>query len=206
MYVDLADLKAYLRIPADDETDDVELAAAIATACSEIDHLCSQSFDVATPGPPEDRGAWYDTPEWDETERAYVVQVPALTGPGVGGLEVFAWNETEQGYTTPVALAGDPYRPRNGTPSPRPWTALVLGSGYPDGQAVLIQAFFGWAEVPAAVKTAVMIQASRIFKRRDSLFGMVNTLDGSEQARLTRVVDPDVVVALRGYIKYWGAR
>jgi hypothetical protein len=213
-YADLAALKAYLRLDDADTTDDTELQRSLDSASREIDQLCSRTFTVAVAGLPADRGYHYDVPHWDKCAGAWVVEIPDLTEPGESGLEVFLWDGVSAFSTTPVTLGAHPFRPLNNAPTPYPWTQIVLpadsGYAYAYGDAmastVLVRADFGWAEVPAPVEEATLIQAARIHRRRDALFGIVNSPDGSSQTRLKAAMDPDVLILLDGLIKRWGAR
>lgn len=217
-YADLASFKRFLRIPDSDTADDTELQQALDSAATQIDHLCSQTFAATESGPPEDRASHFDIPQWVADEGAYVISTPPLSS-GIGGLEVFTYNATDDAYTTPVTLGGNPFRPLSG-PSPEPFNAIVLPSGvysprYPSRDVrnnVLVLAFFGWIATPTPVLMANMIQAARLFKRRDAVFGIVGAPDGSDATRLLDRMDPDAVMLLRGgggtrnLIRYWAAR
>ena len=58
----------------------------------------------------------------------------------------------------------------------------------------------------APIVEACLILADRVFKRRDAVFGVTSSPDGSENTRLTNTVDVDAQVALRGFVKYWAAK
>lgn len=210
-YASLEALKAYLRIDESDTTDDDELQRSLDSASSEIDQWCSTSFTLAGSGPPEDRSYHYDVPHWDRRFAGYVVEIPPLTN---GDFEVFTWSDTAADWTTAVDAAQVRLLPLNAAPLTDPWNALLLGpsSGYAyaasDAMAstVLVRAYFGWIAVPAAVEEACLIQAARVHRRRDALFGVVNSPDGSSQTRLKAALDPDAMILLDGYRKMWGAR
>lgn len=206
MYATLESLKAYLRIDETDELDDAELTRALQVASAEIDHLCSQSFAVAVfdDGPTN----YIAVPRQERTTGTWIVDVPPFKQylP-----DLYLWSSEDQDWTTPLTLDAYPYRPANGAV----YTQIVLpsGSAYSPSvdpldpeSSVLVSGIFGWQEVPAPVEQACLIQAARIHRRRDAVFGIVNSLDGSSQARLRNAVDSDVAVMLRGYIKYWAAR
>lgn len=215
-YADLEELKSYLRLlPGDgDEIDDVELQRALDAASRQIDQVCSRTFAVAESGPPEDRGYHYDVPHWDNKLGGYVVEIPDLTS-GSTGLEVFLWDTATGAWSTTAAdITGAVFLPRNNTPVPNPWTQILLPSvtgyacAYGDALAstVLVRAYFGLLAVPTAVVEACLIQSARLARRRDALFGVINSPDGSSQMRLKQSVDSDALVLLDGYIKRWGAR
>lgn len=215
-YADLSALKSHLRLSENDSLDDVELQRALDGATWMIDQVASRSFAPVEIGPAEDRGYHYDAPHYDR-RYGWVVEIPDLTS-GIGGAEIFTWNAADAAWTTPVDMSKVVWLPRNGAPEPDPWTQAVLppGSGSferasysytdPNTVTVMVRADFGWLAVPAAVEEACLIQAARLFRRRDALFGVVNSIDGSSQMRLKQAMDSDALVLLDGLIKRWGAR
>lgn len=212
-YVDLAVFKDYLRIPGDDDTDDVQLQSALDTATSEINHLCSRTFDVAG----DTATTRYFQPWWDRTVNRWMAPLDDLFT--AEDLAVASWTDSDTGWMTPVVVTETDLRPLGAPDRSRPWTELILpaGTSFPrsgwtgwhsdaNSDYVAVTARWGWPEVPAAVVEATCIQASRVFKRRDALFGVTSSPDGSENTRLLNTVDVDVQVALRGYVKYWAGR
>lgn len=65
--------------------------------------------------------------------------------------------------------------------------------------AAQITAKWGWASVPDDVKQAHFIQAARIWKRKDSVFGVAGGSDLGEIRMLASRFDPDVQVLLGPY-------
>lgn len=57
---------------------------------------------------------------------------------------------------------------------------------------VEVTACWGWPRVPERVHTAVLLQASRLFKRREAPFGVIATPDMGGGERLLARLDPDV--------------
>jgi hypothetical protein len=198
-YAEAADLKAYVRIP--DDVDDAQLALAISTASRAIDlHTGRQFGQVAAPE------ARYYTPRWDKDDRRWTVTIDDLMT--VTGLEVMADLDDSGGYTEEI----DAYalKPVNAQPKGRPWTSfMVLRSSTvlpcADKDSVEVTARWGWSAVPATIKQACLLQASRILKRRDAPFGVVGSPDSGGEVRLLAKVDPDVAVSLSPYIRWWGA-
>ena len=89
------------------------------------------------------------------------------------------------------------------------WTSLVIGSGAavaPNASenGVRITAKWGWPAVPAAVKLATLIQASRLYSRRVAPFGLAGNPEVG-QARLLDRLDVDLVTSVRPYQRQWGA-
>jgi hypothetical protein len=59
---------------------------------------------------------------------------------------------------------------------------------------------FGWSSAPAGVKEACLLQAQRIWKRKDAIFGIISNPVGGEM-RLLEKLDPDVQLLLWTYRK-----
>src|SRR5690606_24841324 len=130
--------------------------------------------------------------EWNRRRNRYVVEIDDLMT--TAGLEI-------------GGVAYDPgvhrLEPRNAPALGRPWTSLVLG-GSP-GDEVTITATWGWTTIPAAVKQATLLQANRLFARRESPFGVAGSPEVGSELRLLARVDPDVAVVLGPYVRWWGA-
>jgi hypothetical protein len=63
---------------------------------------------------------------------------------------------------------------------------------------VQLTAVYGWPSVPEPITQAVIIQASRIFKRYDSPLGVAGFGDLGA-IRVTRALDPDVAQLVEPY-------
>lgn len=192
-YADLAEFKGFLRIPVEDETDDLLLQMALDSASTLIAQHCDRSFELAG----EDAETRYFTTYWDRTARAYVVDIDDLSDT----TDLVLLNGS-----TEVDLADLTFYPRNAYGLP--WTALRLSSDLTsdtDSDAISITALWGWAEVPAAVKNACLLQASRFFKRRDAVFGVAGSPDMGNELRLLQKLDVDVCMMLSPYRKWWVA-
>lgn len=217
-YAEPADLRAYLRIPPTDQGfDDARAASILGAVSGEIDHVCSRTFTTPAFGPPEDRETYFALPYWHKRMREWRIDVPDLS---TGSFEVFAYAGSD--WTMPIDFSAAPYpfRPMNGAPTPKPWTALALAgttwpsAGYagPGGSygtprdMLMVRAFFGWMTTPDRVVQATLIQSARLFRRRDAIFGIISSPDGSSQSRLKQAMDSDVLVLLDGLIRYWAAR
>jgi hypothetical protein len=53
--------------------------------------------------------------------------------------------------------------------------------------------------VPASVKLAALLQATRLFKRKEAPFGVAGSLELGSELRLLAKLDPDVEMLLGGY-------
>lgn len=206
-YADLAAFKAYARI--NDTLDDVEIQRALDAASSVIEHLCSQSFDLAD-------GAvshWY-LPYWSAADGRWRLPIDPVVD--TTGLVAYGYDTSSEDWDSPLTPLV--LRPINAGVDGAPVTELILPSTYTpaarygmppadsDADYVKVTALFGYTTVPAAVVEATLIQAARIFKRRDTPFGIASSPDGSENTRLLNTVDPDVYRVLKAYIRYWAAK
>ena len=191
-YATSADLKAYLRIG--DVVDDAQIALAITAASRAIDRNTKRQFGLVDA--PEARKY---TARWDCNRGRYVVRIDDLM--------------TQVGLTiTTAAGAVDVFalKPANAALEGRPWTLIVVdptSAVKPTTleDAVTVTAKFGWTAVPATVKEATLLQASRLFKRRDAPFGVAGSPELGSELRLLAKVDPDVHVMLSDYRLDWGA-
>lgn len=106
--------------------------------------------------------------------------------------------------TAATAITNTPM-PINAVAKGKPWTYLRLPGHLPtvDYEDVAITATFGWTAVPAAVKQACLLQASRFLSRREAPFGIAGSPDQGSEMRLLARVDPDVGVSLGKYVRWW---
>ena len=189
-YLTLAALKAYLRIG--DAADDADLDVAISAASRAIDDHTNRQFGLLaaaeawsfTAWPDLDRGRWVVDVDDFQTVTGLVVEVPTV------------------GVTTAFTK-----EPLNAAAKGRPWTRIVFdadASVTPVATnlfAVTVTAKWGWTTVPVAVEQAARLQASRLFSRRQSPYGIAGSPDQGSEMRLLSRVDPDVAVSLRSYVK-----
>lgn len=185
-YISGAELKSYLRI--DDLVDDVEIGFAVTAASRSIDQATNRQFGLVAAL--EERT--YEAC-WSRRHGLYRVRIDDLM--------------TEVGLVvTAAGSATSSYRldPRNAAARGRPWTRLYttdvtpdpLGSGPP---TVLVEASWGWSAVPDEIKEATLLQASRLFSRRNAPFGVAGSPDAGSELRLLAKVDPDVEVTVRPF-------
>lgn len=59
-------------------------------------------------------------------------------------------------------------------------------------------ASFGLVDVPAVVRQACLIQASRLFARKNSPYGIAGSPEAGSEMRLLDRIDPDVSALLSG--------
>jgi hypothetical protein len=183
-YITVARLKRFLRIDPDDTDDDEDLADDVSTACRSVDDFCNRQFGLI------------EAPE----ERRYTARPDYERGLWVVDIDDLM---TETGLTVTVAgsaVTGYELEPATAAQRGRPWTVLVLptgtGSAVPN-EAVLVGRW-GWSAVPARVRKASLLQASRLAVRRDSPYGIAGSPEVGSEMRLLAKLDPDVAVSLRG--------
>lgn len=185
------ELKAFVRVT--DTIDDVQLALAITGASRAIDRATGRQFGLVAA--PEAR---VYTAHWDAVNYLWFVEVDDLM--------------TETGLTITVPGGTvDQYRLEmpNAVAKGRPWTKIVVKAGSaakPDAldDNVTVTAQWGWTAVPDAIKQATMLQASRVFARRDSPYGVAGSPDLGNEMRLLAKVDPDVAVLVTAYRRLAG--
>lgn len=197
-YVTSAELKSYLNI--DDSADDTELGYAITAASRAIDQDAGRQFGVVASA--EER---FYTARYDRDRCRWVVDIDDLMSTSGFDAQVQDTDGVDVGQINDYFL-----EPRNAAAQGRPWTLLVVkpDSSYkPTGLAneVAITALWGWTAVPSAVKQATLLQASRLFSRRTSPYGIAGSPDTGSELRLLARLDVDVAVALRPYRRWWAA-
>jgi uncharacterized phiE125 gp8 family phage protein len=191
-YVTSADLKAYLGIT--DTVDDAQLALAVAAASRAVDRATNRQFGLVAA--PEER---VYTARWDKRRCRWVVEIDDLMT--AVGLTV----TTDAGTVDVFDL-----QPGNAAGEGLAWTRLVVApesavQPTADENGVSVTAQWGWAAVPATVKQATLLQASRLFARRKAPFGVAGSPELGSELRLLARLDPDVAVVLGPYTRWWAA-
>jgi len=198
-YITVAELKPFINItnPAD-TADDTVLAPAVTAASRSIDKFCNRQFGKVAAA--EER---LYTAFWDRRRCRWVVAIDDLMTTTNFVAEI----QDEDGVTVGII---DEYtlEPRNGAAVSRPWTELVVkptSATMPTGarDEVAVTAIWGWTSVPVAVQQATYLQASRLFARRRSPFGVAGSPDMGSELRLLAKLDPDVAVSLGPYVRWW---
>jgi hypothetical protein len=193
-YCTLSDLKTSLAI--EDITDDTALEAAILTSSRMIDDYTGRFFyrDGTTAAPVV---RYYTAQDW------YTCNVDDF----VSLTQIATDDNFDQLYTT--IWQSDDYmvepvnNPRRGWPLSR---LLAIDSyifPYNLPQSVKVTAVWGWPSIPAEIQMAAKLQASRLFIRRQSPFGIAGTPDLGT-VRLSSRLDPDVEALIRPFRKMNG--
>ncbi len=193
-YCTLSDLKTSLAI--EDIADDTALEAAILTASRMIDDYTGRFFyrDGTTAAPVV---RYYTAQDW------YTCNVDDF----VSLSQIATDDNFDQLYTT--IWQSDDYmvepvnNPRRGWPLSR---LLAIDSyifPYNLPQSVKVTGVWGWPSIPAEISMATKLQASRLFIRRQSPFGIAGTPDLGT-VRLSSRLDPDVEALIRPFRKMNG--
>ncbi len=193
-YCTLSDLKTSLAI--EDIQDDTGLEAAILTASRMIDDYTGRFFyrDGTTAAPVT---RYYTPDSW------YITNLDDFVSLNQIALD----DDFDQTYTTILATSDYLIDPVNNARRGWPYTRItaidryIFPYAYP--QSVRVQAVWGWPSVPAEIAMATKIQASRLFIRRQSPFGIAGTPELGT-VRLTSRLDPDVEALIRPFRKMNG--
>jgi hypothetical protein len=192
LYATLAELKASVGIL--DADDDTELGYALGAASRLIDDYTGRQFGALAVAIPRYYEAFYDI-----ESRRWMARIDDLMV--TTDLVVKTDDGTE---TYPTTLAADTdfrLQPYNAPADGRPWTTIVASTSNTfsrDLRSLQVTARWGWAAVPAVVTQACLIQAGRLFKRKDAPFGVAGSPELGSELRLLDRVDPDVAVLLSG--------
>ncbi|MGW2261447.1 phage gp6-like head-tail connector protein [Streptomyces sp. NPDC001780] len=173
-------LKLRLSVEPGDDSRDVLLDSALAAA--------SRGIDTAT-----GRRFWLDDDPTVRTFRTAGRLVRDAAGERLliddAGAEP-AMVETGTGAPW-TAVTGYDTAPDNALARGRPVTALSLyPGGWGTGQRVRVTARWGWPAIPDEITEATLIQAARLYRRKDSPEGVTGSAEWGV-VRLSRR-DPDV--------------
>lgn len=178
-------------------SDNAELTLAVETASRSVDRCCNRQFGSLDA--PESRQF---TAAYDPGRRRWIIPVDDFAT--TDGLIVESTDA--QGISV---ISGYVPGPVNAVVAGGVWTSLVIESGGPvvptsSENGVRVTAKWGWPEVPGAIKLATLIQASRLFARRQAPFGVAGNPDVG-QLRLLERLDVDLVTSVRLFQRVWGA-
>lgn len=177
VYASISEFKDFVRIPAEDDTDDAVLEVALAAASRAVDRFTGRVF-----------GSAEDTRVFDVIDGYAIVD------------DLSRIDEVKLNGKTVTA---SPW-PRNAASVGRPYQRLFFADRNARGE-VEVTGLFGWAAVPEAIKQATLLQANRLRARRDAPLGVAGSPETGSELRLLARLDPDVEVLVRGYRRVWGA-
>lgn len=177
-----------------------ELLLAIEAASRSVDKATNRQFGLVASA--EDR---YYTAEYDRRLRRWVIEIDDLMT--ATGLEINVDLDSDGIYDDEI----DNYdlTPINASANSRPWTQIIVdpeSANLPTNalNGVKVTARYGWTTVPDTIKLATMIQASRLFARRNAPFGVAGNPEVGEM-RLLEKLDVDLMTSVQSYVRRWGA-
>lgn len=186
-YTTLNDVKAALNL--EDSMDNAALEMAIATASRQIDDYCGRFF--YKDGTAEIPATRYYTPT-----DYWILPVDDF----VSISEIATDDNFDRTYGTVWTVSDSMLEPVNNPSRGWPMSRLLAVGSYVFPwnlpQSVRVKGVFGWSAVPYEVKTAAKIQASRLFLRNQSPFGIAGNTDLGT-VRLAAKLDADVEALLR---------
>ncbi|MFE7791313.1 phage gp6-like head-tail connector protein [Streptomyces sp. NPDC057460] len=186
VYGDVAALKARLGIDIGDVSRDDALTSALGAASRGIDRACGRRF-------------WLDEQPVQRTfnPRGRVVQDPDGARLLVDDIGSIAGLVVQSGASTVISYETSP---DNALLDQQPITGLLLvnGSWGTATNRIRITAQFGWPAVPDDIAEAALIQAARLYRRKDSPEGVTGSAEWGV-VRLSRR-DPDVWNLIEPYI------
>lgn len=193
-YCTLSDLKTSLAI--EDIQDDTALEAAIMTASRMVDDYTGRFFyRDGTSGSPVTR--YYTAQDW------YNCNVDDF----ISLSQIATDDNFDQTYDTVWTTSDYMVEPINNPRRGWPYTRLIAIGSYifPFNlpQSVRVQGVWGWSAIPNEIAMATKIQASRLFIRRQSPFGIAGTPEMGT-VRLSAKLDPDVEALIRPFKKLNG--
>jgi hypothetical protein len=198
-YASLADLKDWVGIPPSDTEDDDRLTLALDAASDAIDRYTGQYFTAD-----EEPTVWDYTAD---APRTLDLVAGIVTTTGL----VVATDDDDDGlYETTWDAADYRLEPTNAAITSTPWTRIVAvgdkrfpTSPHRRWPGVRVTTISGWAEVPARVKQAVMIQAAFIWGRKDARFGVAGSPEFGNEMRVEAALDRTAQELLKGYRRTW---
>lgn len=190
-YATLLQLKAAINMAASVTDRDTLLTIALDAAHEDVNEHCGRRFDLTA----------LLAREFDTDGRVV---------PGEGGEKLLVDDIGDPaglvvetgGPTSWTTLAASSYavRPANAITGGRPVTGLLMtGGSWPrPTTGIRVTARWGWPAVPGKVKQATLLQAGRLYKRRESLEGVLGSADWG--AIRVAKFDPDVEALLAHFV------
>lgn len=190
-YTSLTEVKAALRIPSNDTTDDALLELCIESASREIDGVCQRVFYSQSA-----QTRVYAPLSAVEVITDDIVTITTLKTADDGVTFATTWATSDYQLEPLNGVAGGIATPRNRIRA----VGDFLFPVYESGEAtVQIVGTFGFSAIPTAVKQAATILSIRQFKRYDSPLGVAGF--GDMGAMRVGRTDPDVEALLYPFRK-----
>jgi hypothetical protein len=188
-YADLGTLKRQLGLDDTDDSRDALLEQALTAASRSIDRACGRRF-------------WLDGTVVQRVYRPQGRTVVEADGTlllvdDIGSTSGLVVETGSSGFWSVVSTWEA--LPDNALVISRPITGLLRSGGWGTGTSrVRVTARFGWPAVPDEIVQATLIQANRLFKRKDSPEGVTGSAEWGV-VRLSRR-DPDVWNLIEPYV------
>lgn len=191
-YATPAELAGWLTT-ADAVLDVVPLTLAIESASRAIDTWTGRQFGQA-----DEAETRFYTPDFDHRTREWYASIDDVMTTDDILVEV-AGEEVEAFALTP----------RNATLKGKPYSGIEYRHYGSHHDELAITALWGWSAIPEAIKTACLIQAGRIYGRRESPGGpligrKVDDVD-YRWGNTSIEIDTDVAASLSSYRRIWAA-
>ncbi|MFE2352210.1 phage gp6-like head-tail connector protein [Kitasatospora cineracea] len=191
-YATVAQLKAQLTIATDDTSRDDDLARVLAATSRGIDDATGRRFWLDDAPVPRVVGLLGRTLADADGDRLLVRDIGSLDGLVVETGRAGSWSDVTAGVEPDPPDALDEGKPIT--------SLLLVSSRWPagGGQRARITARWGYPAVPGPIAEATLIQATRLYKRKDSPEGVM----GSAEWGVVRISrrDPDVWALIEKYI------
>ena len=180
-YTTVEAVKSRLHIEEDAQHD--ETIRVVITGVSRwIEWYCGRRFTAAA------SATRYYTAE--DGEVVYVDDLQSVSA--------LATDDGSRTYGTSWSASQFDLAPYNAVADGLPCTKIYATRGYafPAGKrGVRVTGSFGWTAVPEAVEQACALQAMRLFKRDQAIFGVVGSAELGQQLVIPKM-DPDVMLLL----------
>lgn len=183
-YCTLTELKARLSIT--DSADDAILEAVIEAASRAIDGACNRFF--------------YQTAAGQIRYFSVASDILVLLDDCTAITAVATDRNLDRTFSQVISLSDVELGPLSAGQTGKPYTEIrikpMASASFDYGKDMLkITGTWGWPSVPDAVNEACLLQASRLFKRKDAPFGVTGGGEVGTSISI-RAVDPDVLVLL----------
>lgn len=191
-YITIAELANYNKITS--AVDDAELAFAVSASSRAVDLHTNRQFGLVDALELRE----YE-PCFDRRSKRWIIEIDDLMTTTGLVIEITSGQQITDFTLTPL----------NAAQKSEPWEIIKVNKSSPifpeRDEAAMITALWGWTIVPDEIKQATLLQASRIFARRTSPWGIAGSPDVGSELRLLERLDPDVAVTLGPFIRWWGA-
>ncbi|WP_274031488.1 phage gp6-like head-tail connector protein [Streptomyces sp. MMBL 11-1] len=190
-YASIETLRLMLKTQDTDPRDDL-LQRALTSASRSIDKTCGRRFWLDPAPVTRTYRAAGRTVAEDDGDVLLVDDIGDLTGLVVEVGSGTSWSPLSADRVEGI--------PENALLDGRPVTGLLrIGAPWAHGRTrVRVTARFGWPAIPDDVQQATLIQANRLFKRKDSPEGVTGSAEWGV-VRLSRR-DPDVWNLIEQYV------